>query len=197
VVGWIFIIKSLCLIHFWNIVYVRACWELASKNGIPTCALWALQCDKSFILGKSKWKWSSLNWNIWVAIDSNSNSKFQHGIARMDKHKLASFLLNVKDSSLQHVNIANEQQKKTWTKTIATKNPIKKMFWTKQIGYGLKMMKDMFVIVHVNNFKSLISQLSLARTIIIDVRNNIIPKDWRTWVYGNLMHCTFQCYKRI
>jgi hypothetical protein len=176
VVGWIFIIKSLCLIHFWNIVYVRACWELASKNGIPTCALWALQCDKSFILGKSKWKWSSLNWNIWVAIDSNSNSKFQHGIARMDKHKLASFLLNVKDSSLQHVNIANEQQKKTWTKTIATKNHIKKMFWTKQIGYGLKMMKDMFVIVHVNNFKSLISQLSLARTIIIDVRNNISHK---------------------
>jgi hypothetical protein len=30
----------------------------------------------------------------------------------MDKHKLASFLLNVKDSSLQHVNVANEQQKK-------------------------------------------------------------------------------------
>ncbi len=34
----------------------------------------------------------------------------------------------------------------------------------------------MFVIVHVNNFKSLISQLSLARTIIIDVRDNISHK---------------------
>jgi hypothetical protein len=50
------------------------------------------------------------------------------------------------------------------------------MFQTKQIGYGLKMRKDMFVIVHVNNFKSLISQLSLARTIIIDVRDNISHK---------------------
>jgi hypothetical protein len=30
----------------------------------------------------------------------------------MDKDRLASFLLNVKDSSLQHVNVANEQQKK-------------------------------------------------------------------------------------
>jgi hypothetical protein len=89
---------------------------------------------------------------------------------------LASFFLDVKDSSLQHVNVANEQQKKTWTKTIATKNLIKKMFWTKQIGYRLKMMKYMFVIVHVNNFKSLISQLSLATTIIIDVRNNISHK---------------------
>jgi hypothetical protein len=94
----------------------------------------------------------------------------------MDKHKLASFLLNVKDSSLQHVNIANEQQKKAWTKTIATKNLVKRMFWTKQVGYGLKMMKDIFVIILVNNFKSLISQLSLARTIIIDVRNNISHK---------------------
>jgi hypothetical protein len=62
----------------------------------------------------------------------------------MDKHKLASFSLNVKDSSLQHVNVANGQEKKAWTKTIATKNPIKKMFQTKQIGYGLKMMKHVF-----------------------------------------------------
>jgi hypothetical protein len=44
------------------------------------------------------------------------------------------------------------------------------MFRTKQIGYGLKMMKDMFVIIRVNNFKSLLNQQSLARTIIIDVR---------------------------
>jgi hypothetical protein len=82
----------------------------------------------------------------------------------------------VKDSSLQHVNVANEQQKKAWTKRIATQNPIKKIFQTNQIVYGLKMMKDMFVIVHVNNFKSLISQLSLPRIIIIDLRNNISHK---------------------
>jgi len=50
------------------------------------------------------------------------------------------------------------------------------MFRTKQIGYGLKMMKHMFVIVHVNNFKLLISQISLARTKIIDVRDNICHK---------------------
>jgi hypothetical protein len=34
----------------------------------------------------------------------------------MDKHKLASFLVNVNDSSLQDVNVANEQQQKSMNK---------------------------------------------------------------------------------
>jgi hypothetical protein len=58
------------------------------------------------------------------------------------------------------------------------------------------MMKDMFVIIHVNNFKSLISQLSLARTIIIDVRDNI---SYKIEEHGSMaiMYHMFQGYKRI
>jgi hypothetical protein len=46
----------------------------------------------------------------------------------MDKDRLASFLLNVKDSSLQHVNVANEQPKKHEQKQLLPKIPLKKCF---------------------------------------------------------------------